>query len=35
LYVVVELDSRQGAVPDAQCDRLYYSSAGDVLVGSE
>jgi hypothetical protein len=35
LYTVVELDTRTGAVPNAACDRLYYSSAGDILVGSE
>ena len=35
LYGVVELDTRKGAVPDAPCDRLYYSSGGDVLVAAE
>lgn len=35
LYTVVDLDTRSGAVPDVKCDRLYYSSAGDVLVAAE
>ena len=34
LYTVVDLAERTGAVPDAKCDRLYYSSNGDVLIGS-
>ena len=32
LYTVVDLGARDGAAPDARCDRLYYSSDGDVLV---
>lgn len=35
LYTVVDLDQRSRAVPDVKCDRLYYSSGGDVLVGTE
>ena len=35
LYDVVDLDTRTRAVPDAQCDRLYYSSDGDILVATE
>jgi len=35
LYTVVELDERTGAVPDAKCDRLYYSADGDILVAAE
>jgi len=34
LYTVVDLDTRSRAVPNAQCDRLYYSSGGDVLVAA-
>lgn len=34
LYTVVDLDTRSRAVPNAQCDRLYYSSDGDVLVAA-
>jgi len=32
LYTVVDIGARTGATPDARCDRLYYSSDGDVLV---
>lgn len=35
LYTVVELDKRTGAAPNAECDRLYYSSNGDILLGTE
>lgn len=35
LYTVVDLDMRTRAVPDAACDRLYYSSGGDILIGAE
>ena len=35
LYTVVDLGTRTRAIPNAECDRLYYSSGGDVLVGSE
>jgi hypothetical protein len=35
LYTAVELDARAHAVPNARCDRLYFSSGGDVLVASE
>ncbi|HET7545440.1 MAG TPA: hypothetical protein VFK05_36485 [Polyangiaceae bacterium] len=35
LYTVVELDARAHAMPNAECNRLYYSSGGDVLVASE
>ncbi|MEI9940758.1 MAG: hypothetical protein WDO69_26380 [Pseudomonadota bacterium] len=35
LYTVVDLDTRTGAVPDAKCDRLYYSSDGNVLVAAD
>ena len=35
LYTVVELDGLNGAIPDVECDKLYYSRAGDVLVGAE
>ena len=35
LYTVVDLDQRSHAVPTAKCERLYYSSGGDVLVSTE
>ena len=35
LYTVVDLDQHTRAVPDVACDRLYYSSGGDVLVSAE
>jgi len=35
LYTVVDLDQRSHAVPAAKCERLYYSSGGDVLVSSD
>ena len=35
LYGALELATRRGAVPNANCDRLYYSSSGDILVGAE
>ena len=35
LYTVVDLEQRTRAVPDAACDRLYYSSGGEVLVAAE
>lgn len=35
LYTVVDLEQRTRAVPDVKCDRLYYSSGGDVVVGTE
>jgi len=35
LYTAVELDQGTGAVPNAACDRLYYSSEGDVLVAAD
>ncbi|MEI9953126.1 MAG: hypothetical protein WDO74_30120 [Pseudomonadota bacterium] len=35
LYTAVDLDTRTHAVPNVKCDRLYYSSAGDVLVSAE
>ena len=35
LYTVVDLEARTHAVPNAKCDRLYYSSGGDVLVSAE
>lgn len=35
LYALVELEQRTWAVPDVKCDRLYYSSDGDVFIGSE
>jgi len=36
LYTAVDLGARSGAVPDAKCDRLYYSSAdGDVQVSAD
>jgi hypothetical protein len=35
LYTEVDLDQRTRAVPNAKCDRLYYSSGGDVLVAAE
>jgi len=31
LYTVVGLDQRTGAMPNVKCDRLYYSSGGDIL----
>ena len=34
LYTVVDLDQRTRAVPNAECDRLYYSSGGEVLVSA-
>jgi len=34
LYTVVDLDQRTRAAPDVKCDRLYYSSGGDILVGA-
>ncbi|HEY0469667.1 MAG TPA: hypothetical protein VGC79_36000, partial [Polyangiaceae bacterium] len=35
LYTLVELGQRSFAMPNAKCDRLYYSSAGDILVATE
>ncbi|HYP77238.1 MAG TPA: hypothetical protein VER12_14815 [Polyangiaceae bacterium] len=35
LYTVVDLDQRTHAVPNSNCERLYYSSGGDVLVSDE
>ena len=35
LYTAVDLDMRAHAVPNAKCDRLYYSSGGDVFLASE
>jgi len=35
LYTVVDLGTRTRAVPNAECDRLYYSSEGDILVSTE
>ncbi|HYQ40319.1 MAG TPA: hypothetical protein VER11_00075, partial [Polyangiaceae bacterium] len=35
LYTVVDLEQRTRATPNAKCDRLYYSSGGDILVASE
>jgi hypothetical protein len=35
LYTVVDLATRTHAVPDASCDRLYYASGGDILIGSQ
>jgi len=35
LYTVVDLDQRIQAAPDAKCERLYYSSGGDVLVSTK
>jgi hypothetical protein len=32
LYTVVDLDGLTRAAPDAKCDKLYYSSGGDILV---
>ncbi|HKO46804.1 MAG TPA: hypothetical protein VJV79_03725, partial [Polyangiaceae bacterium] len=35
LYTAVDLDQRTRAVPNAECDRLYYSNAGDVFLASD
>ncbi len=35
LYDHVDLGGLRGAVPNAKCDRVYYSSAGNVLTESE
>jgi len=35
LYTVVDLEQRKGAVPAANCDRLYYSSGGNILTATE
>jgi len=35
LYTVVDLDQRTHAVPAEKCERLYYSSGGDVLVSTD
>jgi hypothetical protein len=35
LYTVLDLDTKTAAVPNAKCDRLYYSSAGNVWVASQ
>jgi hypothetical protein len=35
LYDVIDLGDLQGAVPNTQCDRIYYSSAGNVLTESD
>lgn len=35
LYTVIDLDQRTHAVPAAACNRLYYSSKGDILVSTE
>jgi hypothetical protein len=34
LYTLVDLDKLTGAVPNEACDRLYYSSDGDVMVST-
>ena len=35
LYTVVDLGARAGAVPNAACNVLYYSSSGDVLFDTK
>jgi hypothetical protein len=35
LYDKVDLGALQGAVPNSKCDKLYYSSGGDVLTDSD
>ncbi len=35
LYTAVDLDARARAVPNGKCDRLYYSSAGNVWVSAQ
>lgn len=35
LYTLIDLDQRIRAVPNDECNRLYHSSGGDVLVSAE
>jgi len=35
LYTVVDLGARDGAVPNSTCQRLYYTSNGDIVVDAD